>query len=130
MSLKEVNISTNFIAPKTMKKGDDFLGYFVRSKASTKYPENPAHYLEGKDGLIFAINGTAHLNLLMKEVLPGALTKITYDGTIKSKNGKDAHQFKVAFDAEDKKVFASTVVADTDFAPVASPDSFNSQKVS
>lgn len=131
MSLKEVNISTNFIAPKNLKKGEKLTGYFMRSRASTKYPDNPAHYLEGKDGEIFAINGTAHLNLLMKEVLLGALTVITYDGTFKGKNGKDAHQFKVAFDAEDTKVFSTaTGVEATAFAPVESPDSFKKENVS
>lgn len=131
MALQEVNISTNFIAPKTLKKGDKLTGYFMRSRASRKYPDNPAHYLEGTDGQVFAINGTAHLNLLMKEVLLGALTVITYDGTIKGKNGKDAHQFKVAFDAEDTKLFSTATGVETaEFAPVVAPDSFSKENVS
>lgn len=118
---RDLNIGDlKFYKPGEMSKGDTFTGTYLETKVMGQY-ESPVHIFERKieDGTIerYAINNTGQLAFYMKQVTPGSIVRLTYDGQQKLAKGKfagkPAHNFKVAVSSTSPRPVAAVPKEET-----------------
>lgn len=86
---------------KDLKEGAATEGYYIRKEEfSTQYGDSVKYVIETKDGTEFGIYGSATLDRQFKNVPAGCYVWITYDGEVKSKNGRTVKQYSVDYDPE------------------------------
>lgn len=98
---KSASATFNITWNKDLKEGDSIEGYYVDTKVvSGQFGENTKYTIETKDGTLYDIFASASLSSQFKNVPEGCYVWITYDGEVKSKNGRTVKQYTVDYDDE------------------------------
>lgn len=98
----EVDTSSNALSWKPSHDGDYIIGEYIRTEQGTGKGEGLLfHHLKDKDGIEYSILGCAVLNRNMEAIQPGDITKITYKGKAKTKNGREYNNYSVGYVRKD-----------------------------
>ena len=101
MARKSASATFNIVWNKDLQKGASIEGYYVdKAIVSGQYGDNTKYVIETKDGTLYDIFASASLERQFKNVPEGCYVWVTYDGEVKSKNGRTVKQYTVDYDDE------------------------------
>ena len=101
MARKSATTKFNITWNKDLKEGATLEGYYTdKTIVSGQYGDNIKYTIETPDGTLYDVFATASLERQFKNVPEGCYVWISYDGEVKSKNGRTVKQFTVDYDDE------------------------------
>lgn len=102
MARKAANTFTKTeIWNKDLAEGATLEGYYINKESfSGQYGESIKYVIEVSEGNFVGVYGTASLNRQFDNIPEGCYVWITYDGEVKSKNGRIVKQYSVDYDDE------------------------------
>ena len=101
MARKSASASFNIVWNKDLKTGDTIDGYYVDKKVVTgQFGDQTKYVIETPDGTLYDIFSSASLERQFKNVPEGCYVWVTYEGEVKSKNGRTVKQYTVDYDDE------------------------------
>lgn len=102
MARKSANSYTKTeIWNKNLQEGATLEGYYINKEVfSGQYGESIKYVIEKSGGELVGIYGSATLDRQFKRIPEGVYVWVTYDGEVKSKNGRTVKQYSVDYDDE------------------------------
>lgn len=100
-----ISANKNFIETTTWNKdlvdGATLEGKYISSETFIgKFGETTKYIIEGKDGVMYGVFGSASINRQFSKVPEGAYVWITYVGEQPTKNGRIVKVYSVDYDTE------------------------------
>ena len=93
-----------FVKTTTWKASDDntaIEGYYINKETfEGQYGPSTKYVIEGNDGVMYGVFGSASLDRQFKNVPEGCYVWINYEGEVKTKNGRTVKQYSVDYDDE------------------------------
>ena len=101
MARKSASTSYNIIWTKDLQAGATLEGYYIdQAIVSGQYGDTTKYVIETNDGTLYDVFASASLERQFKNVPEGCYVWITFDGEVKSKNGRMVKQYSVDYDDE------------------------------
>lgn len=86
---------------KDLAEGATLEGFYTgKEEFEGQYGQSIKYIIEAGDGTNYGVYGSATLDRQFKNVPEGVYVWITYDGEVKSKNGRTVKQYSVDYDDE------------------------------
>ena len=86
---------------KDLTVGSTIEGYYIdKEEFTSQYGETTCYVIEDNAGKKFGIYGSASLDRQFKNVAEGYYVWVTYNGEVKSKNGRTVKDYSVDYDDE------------------------------
>lgn len=86
---------------KGLAEGATLEGYYTgKEEFEGQYGQSIKYIIEASDGTNYGVYGSATLDRQFKNIPEGVYVWITYDGEVKSKNGRTVKQYSVDYDDE------------------------------
>ena len=86
---------------KGLAEGATLEGYYTgKEEFEGQYGHSIKYIVEAGDGTSYGVYGSATLDRQFKNIPEGVYVWITYDGEVKSKNGRTVKQYSVDYDDE------------------------------
>lgn len=101
MARKSASTTYNIVWNKDLQAGAALEGYYIdKAIVSGQYGDTTKYVIETNDGTLYDVFASASLERQFKNVPEGCYVWITFDGEVKSKNGRMVKQYSVDYDDE------------------------------